>query len=159
MKTQLPSSQSLNSFLILELEKALLHLCHFLTWVSNSHSNGVLRNSMDTCFSECDSMDYLTSFPAALQMALCSFLFAVSSRYSSTASMILSAYVDGDKGEKSSPHAPQPGTLQLESLTRKVPTSLNQFNKRVPRECRTACDDVSRVLLFNLQGGDRVSWV
>lgn len=43
-------------------------------------------------------LDRLTSFPAALQMALCSFIFAVSSRYNSMASMILSAYIEDGKG-------------------------------------------------------------
>lgn len=43
-------------------------------------------------------LDRLTSFPAALQMALCSFIFAVSSRYNSMASMILSAYTEDGKG-------------------------------------------------------------
>ena len=60
----------------------------------------------------------LTSFPAALQMALCSLIFAVSSLYSSTASMIRSAYTDDDKERKSPQHTRHPTTLQAEGLTK-----------------------------------------
>ena len=69
-------------------------------------------------------MSCLTSFPAALQMALCSLIFAVSSRYSSIASMILSAY--NDKEWKSSQYTHHPTTLQMEGLTKSCQLKLLQ---------------------------------
>lgn len=79
-------------------------------------SSGIV--SIYKCFSDRNLMDCLTSFPAALQMALCSLIFAVSSLYSSIASMILSAYTDDGKGQKSSQQTHHPTTLQMEGLTK-----------------------------------------
>lgn len=95
-------------------------------------------------------------------MALCSCIFAVSSRYSSIASMILSAYTDDDKGQKSPQHIPSSQDTATEGLIRKLPNRLTHFNKDGWQSAKQHLE-TSLVFLFsllsNLQGGDEVFWI
>lgn len=91
-------------------------------------------------------LDRLTSFPAALQMALCSSIFAVSSRYNSMASMILSACTEDGK-EIIPTHTHQPKTQTREGL---ASDNLNRLNKDMPVRVQRSTQVSGFFLIFNL---------
>lgn len=151
IKTKLPlSSSSIPSNVW--IRKKIRHLSRFLIWLNNKFQNGgfLLRNCLYLkLLPEYSLTCSLTSFPAALQMALCSFIFAVSSRYSSIASMILSAYTDDDKGQKSPQHIPSSQDTAPEGLIRKLPNRLTHFNKDGWQSAKQLLE-TSLVFLFSL---------